>query len=234
MSQGAARGTPPGPLETYRLEEQPDAEEHRWHTEVVKRSLAGDENAFALIVDRYGELMLRTASFLVKDRDTAQDIVQESLIQAWKHLDQLREPTFLRAWLVKITVNRATGFQRQWSRKLTLLTEHIKDQETTTSNLIASTQPGHIEEHIDLLHALERLPMNQRVVLVLFYYHAMTIPEISTLLGVSENTLQKRLQSGLNKIRRLFQWDDSAATTKGVAKNTRISARAKGQSNAAQ
>jgi DNA-directed RNA polymerase specialized sigma24 family protein len=47
--------------------------------------------------------------------------------------------------------------------------------------------------------------MEKRVVLILFYYHKMTMSEISDMLGVAENTLRKRQQSALEKIRRLIR-----------------------------
>src|SRR5947209_3958903 len=58
---------------------------------LVARALRGDKDAFDDIFDRYSGLMLHTAYGIVKDRDIAEDAVQNALIQAWQHLPSLRE-----------------------------------------------------------------------------------------------------------------------------------------------
>lgn len=176
--------------------------------ELVARSLAGDEAAFAAITEQYGALLLRTAYFLVKDEEAAKDIVQESLLLAWRNLDKLREPTYLRAWLLKIVVNQAMSLKRQLARKAALLRMQLLQQEVDTTIQSAEFQRGRVEDTLDVMQAIGQLPMNQRVVLILFYYHRMTMPEIATMLSVNENTLRKRLQAALQKVRRVLQIEE--------------------------
>lgn len=175
-----------------------------WQRGLVARCLAGDEEAFTIIADYYGGLLLRTAYLLVHDEEAAKDVVQDTLLLAWKNMDKLREPDFLRAWLLKIVVNQSISLKRQWARRAALLREQLLSNYIEQSIQIADFQRGRIEETLDVLRAIERLPMNQRVVLVLFYYHRMTMPEIASMLGVAENTLRKRLQTALEKVRRVL------------------------------
>ena len=169
---------------------------------LVERCLQGDESAFALIVDQFGALLMRTAYLLVQDEETAKDIVQDSFFLAWKNIEQLREPALLRAWLLRIVVNQATSLKRQWARRSALLRQQLSQQWVDQEIRSADLQRGLIEERLDAWQALQQLPLNQRVVVVLFYYHRMTMPEIARLLSVSENTLRKRLQSALEKMRK--------------------------------
>ncbi|MBA2395418.1 MAG: RNA polymerase sigma factor [Ktedonobacteraceae bacterium] len=173
--------------------------------ELVQRCLEGDEQAFSLIADQYGGLLLRTAYLLLHDEEAAKDVVQETLILAWKNIGKLREPTFLRAWLIKIVVNQATSVKRQLARKAALLREQLIQQYVNVTIHTADLQRGCLEDSIDLEQAIGQLPLNQRVVVILFYYHRMTMPEIAAMLGVAENTLRKRLQSALDKVRRVLQ-----------------------------
>jgi RNA polymerase sigma-70 factor (ECF subfamily) len=179
--------------------------------ELVRRCLAGDEYAFTLIADQYGGLLLRTAYLLLQDDEAAKDVVQEALILAWKNMGKLREPAFLRAWLLKIVVNQATSVKRQLIRKAALLREQLTQQYVNATIHTADMQRGYLEESLDLVQAIEQLPLKQRVVVVLFYYHRMTMPEISLVLGVAENTLRKRLQSALDKMRRVLQEDGASS-----------------------
>lgn len=176
----------------------------QWQVTLVTRSIIGDEQAFSLIANHYGNLLLRTAYLLVRDEEAAKDIVQDSLLLAWKHMASVREPAFLRAWLLKIVINQATSLKRQWARKAALLREQFAEQAIEVAIQQSDFQRGRVEEHLDIERAIGQLPLHQRTVLVLFYYHRMTIPEIARLLNASENTLRKRLQSALDKLRRVL------------------------------
>ncbi|HEV2654498.1 MAG TPA: RNA polymerase sigma factor [Ktedonobacteraceae bacterium] len=184
-----------------------DSSDGARQAELVRWCLTGDEQAFAVIIDHYGGLLLRTAYLLVRDEEAAKDIVQESFILAWKNMGKLHEPAFLRAWLIKIVVNQSISWQRQLARRAALLREQFIEQYVRTTIRVSEIQGGRLEEGIDLEQAIGQLPLKQRAVLVLFYYYRMTMPEIATLLGVAENTLHKRLQAALEKIRRLLQVD---------------------------
>ncbi|MBA2284495.1 MAG: RNA polymerase sigma factor [Ktedonobacteraceae bacterium] len=181
--------------------------------ELVARCLQGNEQAFALLVEQYGNLLLRTAYLLVQDEESAKDVVQDALLLAWKNMHQLREPTFLRAWLIRIVVNQATTLKRQWARKSTGLRQQFLQHQIEQTIQIADVERGQQESALDTWQAIEQLPLNQRVVLVLFYYHRFTMPEIATMLHVSENTLRKRLQIALEKVRKTLNID--LAKTKG-------------------
>ena len=173
-----------------------------WQAKLVARCLQGDESAFALIVDRFGDLLMRTAYLLLQDEEAAKDVVQESFFLAWKNMEQLREPALLRAWLLRIVVNQSTGLKRQWARRRTLLQQQFLQKRVDQEIHTADFMRGYPEEKLDAWRAIEQLPMNQRAVLVLFYYHRLTIAEIARLLNVSENTLRKRLRRALAKIRK--------------------------------
>ncbi len=193
----------------------------RWQAELVARCLAGDERAFAMIADQYGNLLLRTAYLLVQDEEAAKDIVQDSLVLAWRNMAKLREPAFLRAWLLKIVVNQSVSLKRQWARKAALLREQFTQTSIDDAIQSADFARGCLEDRLDVEREIALLPVNQRVVLILFYYHRMTMPEIANILGVAENTLRKRLQAALEKTRRALRVElegtqDTTLTNKGV------------------
>jgi hypothetical protein len=77
---------------------------------LVTRAQQGNADAFVAIFNQYCGLMLRTAYSIVKDRDTAEDAVQNALIQAWQHLPSLRQAGALKFWLMRIVVNQCMSF----------------------------------------------------------------------------------------------------------------------------
>lgn len=175
---------------------------------LVTRVLQGDQEAFGDIVDQYSALMLRTASMIVGDRDIAEDVVQDALIQAWHHLPDLREAGALRPWLMRIVVNQCISFKRRLARTTAFMRQALSEQEIDLVAQVADDHKGRMERDWDLAHAIEGLPAKQRVVVVLHYYNGMTLPEMSQALQTSENTLKKRIQAALNSLRRVLRSTD--------------------------
>lgn len=184
--------------------------EHREQEAMVSRALQGDQEAFAAIVDRYGTLLLRTATMIVGDRDVAEDVVQDSLIQAWHHLIDLRQAGALRPWLMRIVVNQCISFKRRLARTTAFMRQALSEQESDMIAQIADDYKGRMERNWDLVQAIENLPIKQRVVIALHYYNGMTLPEMSEALGTSENTLKKRIQVALQNLRRILHTAEAA------------------------
>lgn len=181
--------------------ENPEQVEQRL---LVARALQGEQEAFNDIVTQYSALMLRTASMIVGDRDIAEDVVQDALIQVWHHLPELREAGALRSWLMRIVVNQCISFKRKLARSAAFLRQSLLEQETDMLAQVADDHKGRMERDWDIAHAINNLPMKQRVVIVMHYYYGMTLPEMAGTLQTSENTLKKRIQAALTNLRRGF------------------------------
>jgi RNA polymerase sigma-70 factor, ECF subfamily len=186
-------------------------EEQEKLEQLVIRALQGDQRAFSDIVDQYSTLMLRTASMIVGDRDIAEDVVQDAFIQAWHHLADLRKAGALRPWLMRIVVNQCISFKRRLARSTAFVRQALSEQETDLVAQIADDYKGLMERDWDLAHAIENLPMKQRVAIVLHYYNGMTLPEMADTLHISENTLKKRIQAALTNLRRVLGTSSSYA-----------------------
>ena len=78
-------------------------EEH----ELVQRLREGDEMAFAELIDRYGAMMLRVAQMYVRDRATAEEVVQETWLAVLNGIDRFEERSSLKTWLFRILTKRA-------------------------------------------------------------------------------------------------------------------------------
>ena len=193
------------PASTAEQQEKAEADGMSEQCILVARALRGDQDAFDDIFDRYSGLMLRTAYGIVKDRDSAEDAVQNALIQAWQHLPSLRETGALRSWLLRIVVNQCISFKRRLARSTIFLHQSFSEQETLLASHIADYARGCMERSWDLAHAVEQLPAKQQNAIALHYYQGMTLPEISQRLQISENTLKKRIQVALSNLRRVLR-----------------------------
>lgn len=195
----------PPEMEKEEEEEQPEQIEQR---QLVSRALQGDQQAFSDIVEQYNTLMLHTALMIVGDRDIAEDLVQDALIQAWHHLADLRKTGALRPWLMRIVVNQCISFKRRLARSTAFMRQVLSEQESDLIARIADDYKGRMERDWDLARAIQDLPAKQRVVIVLHYYNSMTLPEMAQMLHTSENTLKKRIQAALTNLRRVLRTFD--------------------------
>lgn len=173
---------------------------HEQHMPAV-RTPQEEHITFDDIQDRYRGLMLRTAYSIVKDRDSAEDAVQNALIQVWLHLPSLREMGALRPWMMRILVNQCISFKRRLTRSSAFLQQSYAEQETEQAFQEANYAEGILERNWDLAQAIAALPAKQQTVIALHYYQGMTLPEMSEKLRTSQNTLKKRLQAALSSLR---------------------------------
>ncbi len=148
--------------------------------------------------------MLNTAIMIVGDRDIGEDVVQDALIEAWKHLGDLRDPNALRPWLLRIVVNQCNSFRRKLAQKAALARRVLLEREIDHASQVSDAYNGRAEGDWDLARAVQRLPIKQRTAIVLHYYSGMHLTEMAQYLGTSENTLKKRIQVALASLRRVL------------------------------
>jgi len=75
--------------------------------ELVQRLREGDESAFVELIDTYGAMMLRVAQMFVRDRATAEEVVQETWLAVLNGIDRFEGRSSLKTWLFRILTNRA-------------------------------------------------------------------------------------------------------------------------------
>ncbi|TYP74596.1 sigma-70 family RNA polymerase sigma factor [Paenibacillus methanolicus] len=178
--------------------------------EVVARLREKDESALRYVMDRYGDNLLRTAYLLVKDRQAAEEAVQDTFLQAFRKIAQLNHPDQLHAWLVRIVVNRCRMQQRTWSWR------HIFPTLGEKRLLLESDEPGPEEMFFDqwqsgsVSHAIHQLAYNYREVITLYYYHEMPIAEISGQLALNLNTVKARLARGRAQLKDILNREQEA------------------------
>ena len=165
-----------------------------------QKPLAERRRAFSRLARQYQNMTYGCAVAILGDPTQAEDAVQESLLAAWNHIDQLRQPQAFPAWLRRIALWQCYYHRRSPSGQVS--TEAIFDQ---------------LPDDLDLASALERrdllnriwdimasLPRPQREILVLHYLDEYTTPEIARFLEISPGAVRKRLHDARAKTRTAF------------------------------
>lgn len=180
---------------------------------VVRRAQRGDEEAFEAIVDDSIDRLYGIATLIARDRSLAEDAVQDALLRAWRDLPTLREPDRLGAWLGRLTVNATYDLLRKRRR--------VRDLKPLTDDVaVHAGEAGATIDRTALAWAYDRLPTEQRSVVVLHYYAGLSLDEVATTLGIPAGTARSRLHAALRALRHhLGARDDPGALSyRGVAR----------------
>ena len=159
---------------------------------LVSQTLAGDRDAFGMLVHKYQEIVYTYALQKVRNEVDAQDITQEIFLLAYRRLYQLRHPHLFRSWLYTIMSNECKRWLVQVTKKRR---REVAIEETANEAL--QVEPAHAAPvegwQVDLEQAMSALPDENRVAVSMFYMSDCTLKEISEFLGVSVNTVKGKL-----------------------------------------
>ena len=167
--------------------------------DLVARARQGDPRAFEALVSRHMRGVLNLAYRIVSDRDAAEDVAQESLINAYRQLPRFRGDAGFATWLYRITVNEARMHLRSAKRR-----------QARTEKLGLWESPGAetteiAEEGGPLTELLQELPEKQRVALALFYLQELSLQEIADAAGAPTGTVKAWLSRGRTRLRELAE-----------------------------
>jgi RNA polymerase sigma-70 factor (ECF subfamily) len=163
---------------------------------MVPTAAAGDQVAFARIVDAYHDDMCRVCAFVARDEGLAEDAVQSAWSIAWRKLGSLREPERLRPWLMRLAVNETKKLLRHRGRR------SIVDIDGAASLLPGSIDPATGIDALDLLAAVHRLRPDERALLAMRYIAGYDATELSTALGLSPSGTRTRIERLLARLRK--------------------------------
>ena len=161
------------------------------NAELVRAAAVGSQEAMTELYGISYNAVYNTVRFLIRDEDTAQDILQDSYIKAFRSLEQLREADSFPAWVRRIAHNRAVDHLRKAAPvSLSSLTvgdgeEEIELEDRRPENLPEVSLDR--KETARLLgEILDALPQEQLACVSLFYYDQLSVREIAEELGIPE------------------------------------------------
>jgi RNA polymerase sigma factor (sigma-70 family) len=177
-------------------------QDRRTDSDLVAASRAGEHAAFGELVDRHHARLSTLARRLVGDAE-AEDLTQETLLQAYLGLDRLRDRERFSAWIYGIALNLAK--MRLRSRRNGVLPGVEAGAERLAALVAAEPSPAEVVEARELWSLVERavavLPPAERRAVLMHYVDGLSCEEIAALLGVPAGTVRVRLHRARGRLR---------------------------------
>lgn len=153
----------------------------------------GDTNAFAILVDRYKDLVFTLALRLLKNREEAEEVSQDTFIKAYKSLARFKGDSKFSTWIYKIAYNtsldRIKKNKKHWNDvEIDEFTEHqIKTIDNALDNLERQERNQSIKDCIALL------PNDDGFLVTLYYFDELSFEEISKIVGITANNVKVKI-----------------------------------------
>ena len=166
--------------------------------EGIKRE---EEWACRQLIDSYGDRILRVAYGILKDKQLAEDTVQEVFLKVFRKIDQHNSDRSFDSWLYTITVNQCRNKMRKWTFKKLFFVDQFLGFNERSDEKVEETILQ--DEKAQILHKeIRRLKAKYREVIILYYYEDLSVKEIGEVLDVKENTIKTRLRRGRNYLKK--------------------------------
>ncbi len=163
-------------------------------------SKSSDEALIRSLYEEHGRSLLAYATRLTGDRAAAEDVVQETLLRAWKHSESLvNQRGSVRGWLLTVARNIVTDRARAKASRPTEVAE------SPGIGPLAGDHAENVVNSMVVLAALDRLSAEHREVLVELYYRGRTVSEAAQVLGVPPGTVKSRSYYALRAMRTVIR-----------------------------
>lgn len=174
-----------------------------YEEKIVQAAKGGDGDAFRRLVEAFQDDVYRTVISILRDKDLAEDLAQETFIRAYLNLEKLRKPQKIRAWLCGIARNAALKWIAR-QRPLDRLDEQqVHSLQSATPNMDEVLQKRRMREVV--LHAIYEIPEAYRDMLFLFYMRGMKYTEIAEHRHLSTAAVRNRLHKARRMLREVLE-----------------------------
>ncbi len=175
--------------------------------DIIRQVLNGDNDAFALLVERYQTRLYNLALRMCGNEDDAFDLTQEAFVKAWRNLGSFQQEAAFSTWLFRLTSNVCIDFLRAKKRRttvsLTMREEDSEDSQLDLPDPAISPEEAVIrsEDRQALARAMNELPVEYRQILTLRAIDDLSYSQIAQVLELEEGTVKSRLSRARARLR---------------------------------
>ncbi|MBQ8133322.1 MAG: RNA polymerase sigma factor [Clostridia bacterium] len=162
---------------------------------LINHALEHDPEATELLYEEFYSEVYFICFNILSSKEDAEDITQDTFIEAFTNLDSMKQPLSFKNWLGRIAANKSINFLKKRNR-ISLKDDDELDVMGESDEFESSFENKVIEADVyqTLIEIIQKLPEEQKMVVFLFYYQEMSVKEIAELCSCSENTVKSRLR----------------------------------------
>ncbi len=171
---------------------------------VINDIIAGNTNAFAVLVDNYKDMVFTLAFRMLKNREEAEEVSQDSFIKIYKSLNKFKGDSKFSTWVYRVAYNTCLDRIKKHKRSQTHIpidtfTEHhIKTVETALDKLEQEERKQAVQ------NCLQLLPSEDSFLLTLYYFEEQSLEDISKITGLTANNVKVKLFRSRKKLAVIF------------------------------
>ena len=162
---------------------------------LIELAKCGDKDAFTELIFLIRQDMYKIARLRLSCVDDIEDAMQETMIEAFKSIKNLKKIENFKSWIFKILINKCNKIYKKRKRY------NVSFEELNLENYLTLNQADDYEHEIEFYQMLKVLNYDEKLVILLFYKEDYSISVISKILNVNENTIKTRLRRAKEKIK---------------------------------
>jgi RNA polymerase sigma-70 factor (ECF subfamily) len=162
-------------------------------TYYIERIQAGDTAVFACLLDRYGRRVHSLIFKMIRNREETEELTQDVFVKAFKHLGSFKGDCSFSTWIYRIAYNAAVSETRKKKREFLAIEESLWEKVAEEDVADALSRNSENEQIERLEAALDRLPPDERGIILLFYMEGKSVEETAAATGLSATNVKTKL-----------------------------------------
>ncbi|WP_299278560.1 sigma-70 family RNA polymerase sigma factor [uncultured Psychroserpens sp.] len=160
---------------------------------LINQIIDGDTNAFSTLVDMYKDLVFTLALRMLKNREEAEEVAQDTFIKTYKSIDKFKGDSKLSTWIYRVAYNTCLDRIKKNKKHLNNveINEFTAHEVKTIDNALDKIEAREREEAIQ--RCINTLPSEDSFLLTLYYFDDLSLDEISKIVGITANSIKVKL-----------------------------------------
>jgi len=168
--------------------------------QLIDAILAGDSQSFSILVDCYKDLVFTLALRMVKHREEAEEVSQDTFIKVFRSLNKFKGDSKFSTWIYRIAYNTCLDRLKKHKREQNVIAidEYTEHQVKTMDNALDVLEKEERKQAIQ--YCLTLLPSDDSALLTLFYFKELSLEEIADIVGLNANNVKVKLFRSRKKL----------------------------------
>lgn len=166
--------------------------------DLILRAKNGDKEAFCKLIKKFENSLYKIAKSKLYNEEDVEDAVQETIILAFQHIQDLKQTKYFKTWLIKILINKCYSiynFKKQ----------HLTEEYYENINLNTEMKIDKVTDSLYFDFLMKQLNDDERIAITLYYVENLTNKEIGEILKEKEGTIKSRISRGKKKLKKYLE-----------------------------